>query len=268
MVPNFSLKSLAASWAERHRIADLPAFSKGVGRLRSLARRAPGGGGSPPADALAALQLGDGPTTAGAAARPDRLYPSLSRVQEGPDGLEPAGPQQQRRQGAASPPPAPAVPPNPYDRPDLYPSLQPGASPPASRQAQAEAALNALRDVAAPGGGAGGNRGAAPYHAWALLQLAGDAEGRRMLWEVGASARCPPGCSRRAAPRCSRHSGPPDAGPASTARTCPAPSTAGQRSPPVHLSTGPAAAAGGVGAGCSQARPLRHAAALGGARRR
>lgn len=193
MVPNFSLKSLVASWAERHRIADLSTFSADVGRQRTLARI--------PAEQLAALHLsGSSPDGSPqqnkvSPGRRERLYPMLSILREGSEdgaAAAPAGPPPPARPAAgavvAAAAAAAAEARAPASSRGVYPSMQPGTSPPASRKEQAEVALAALRGAASPGGGSGGgDRGAAPYHAWTLMQLAADADGRRLLWEVRAA---------------------------------------------------------------------------------
>lgn len=281
VVPNFSLKSLVGSWAERHRISDLPQF-KGVMRQRTLARGPAGA-----ADALAGLTLGpDAPGPAGPASpsgRPARLYPSLSGLREedgegGSGAAEPAPASPQQLADAAAAASGGVHPP-----PGVYPSMQPGTSPPGSRMEQAEAALGALRDAAAPGGGGGGNRGAMAYHAWSLLQLAGDAEGRRLLYEARSTllpllhqilisacillpaswAKCLPtffGCHPAAAPHLPAYRLVPLFQPASRLLPC---RTAGQRHPSSHLPPRADTAAGGLAAGRRQARAVRHAAAPG-----
>ena len=158
-----------------------------MGRQRTLVRGhgSPGSPAALAASALAELTLGPGAGGQQADGDATKLYPSLGRHGAGDSaGPEPAEapPPQQRRQAT--------VPPRPASPQELYPTMQPGTTPPGSRRQAAEAALAALRSAAAPGGGsASGSRGAAPYHAWSLMQLAGDAEGRRILWEVR-RARC------------------------------------------------------------------------------
>lgn len=157
-----------------------------MGRQRTMARvHSPGSPAALAAEALAELNLGPGAVphavghADGSAAKPS--YPALAGSLLGAGdsaGPEPAEtpPPLQRRQAS--------VPPRPSS-PQEYPSMRPGTAPPGSRRQAAEAALGALRSAAAPGGGsASASRGAAPYHAWSLMQLAGDAEGRRILWEV------------------------------------------------------------------------------------
>lgn len=193
VVQNFSLKSLINSWAERHKISDLSTFSAAVGRQRTMARV--------PVDQLAALGLGDGgpggsggtgggagsggglggsPRQGGSGGSPGRkLYPLLSIMRQGAEDGAAAEPSPTRPAAGAA---VAAVAAAAAEGLGVYPSMHPGTSPPASRKSQADAALDALRSAA--GGSGGGNRGAAAYHAWTLMQLAADAEGRRLLWEV------------------------------------------------------------------------------------
>lgn len=155
-----------------------------VEQLAALGLRDNGGGGG--GGAL------DSPGQAGSGASPPgrRLYPLLSILREedscaavepAPAPARPAGGAAVEKIAVAA---AEGLGPGAGGL-GAYPSMQPGTSPPASRQSQADVALAALRGAAAPGGGSGGgNRGAAAYHAWTLMQLAADAEGRRLLWEV------------------------------------------------------------------------------------
>ena len=151
LAPNYALKSLVAGWAERQRIADLPSFSKAVARQRTLTQRGPGAAATTVAEAAAAALAGM----------------HLGGVGGTGSGRDPASHQQQQQQ---QPPPA------------LYPSLQ---HPPAvaSMQAQAETALAALRAAATQRGGSS-RGGGSSYHAWTIKQLASDAQGRQLLWQV------------------------------------------------------------------------------------
>ena len=156
LAPNYALKSLVAGWAERQRISDLPSFSKAVARQRTLTRQRPGAAATmaEAAAAVAAMHLGP---CSGSFRNPTS--------------------QQQQQQQQPQPPPA------------LYPSLQ---HPPAvaSMREQAETALAALRDTAIQRGSSG-RGGSSSYHAWTIKQLAGDPQGRQLLWEVRA---CATGC--------------------------------------------------------------------------
>ncbi len=169
-----------------------PDPTQGMGKQRTMARvHSPGSPAALAADALAELNLGPGavPHSAGQSdgGAGKAAYPALAGARLGAGdsaGPELAGvaPPLQRRQAS--------VPPRPSSPQELYPTMRPGTAPPGSRRQAAEAALGALRSAAAPGGGsAGASRGAAPYHAWSLMQLAGDGEGRRILWEVSAGRR-------------------------------------------------------------------------------
>jgi hypothetical protein len=156
LAPNYALKSLVAGWAERQRIADLPSFSKAVARQRTVTRRGPGVAASTVAEVAAAA----------AAAALAGMH--LGGIGGTGSGRDPASHQQQQQQ--QQPPPA------------LYPSLQ---HPPAvaSMQAQAETALAALLAAATQRGGSS-RGGGSSYHAWTIKQLAGDAQGRQLLWQV------------------------------------------------------------------------------------
>lgn len=158
-----------------------------MGKQRTMARgHSPGSPAALAADALAELNLGPGAAhheagqADGGAAKPS--YPTLAGARlgagdsAGPEVAQVAPPMQRRQA---------SVPPRPSSPRELYPTMRPGTAPPSNRRQTAEAALGALRSAAAPGGGsASASRGAAPYHAWSLMQLAGDGEGRRILWEV------------------------------------------------------------------------------------
>ena len=115
------------------------------------------------------------------------LYPALSANQRQQEQQQQQQSQQQpqsaqqRPQSAqpAGPGPASSFAPQPGA---LYPAEQdPRQAPLQSKPQQAEAALAALRAAATQQGSA---RGAAAYNAWAVMQLAGDAEGRALLWEA------------------------------------------------------------------------------------
>lgn len=235
-------------------------------------------------------------------------YPTIQPAHDQPDcPTDAASPPQQPQQGPAlavgPPQPTAALPQRPHHARPVQPE-QPPAGPPDGSQLglypsdqqpmlpdkreQAETALRALRAAATQQGGA---RGAAAYSAWTLQQLAGDAEGRELLWEVGhrgarggveashVGARLPgqrwdgrtkaaPALAPPANPRCTccaaLNCAPPQRRPAGPS-SCPA----GQRHPSGHLLAGPAAAAArGCRAGSSSACAVRYAAAPRGAGRR
>lgn len=190
LVPNYSLKSLVASWAERNRIADLPAFSKAVGRERSLSASPGRGSAAMAAAAEIACMLAEGDggaaappqqqaagagSGADAAARSRTGYPELAGGSRGGSAAAAPAESSEQRPPAAAAAQLPAA-------LGLYPSAQQPAAP-VSKRAACEAALSALRAAAAARGG--GAAGAAAYHAWGLAQLAADSEGRDLLWEVG-----------------------------------------------------------------------------------
>lgn len=212
LVPNFSLRSLVSGWAERQRISDLPSFSKEVGRQRSQAS------GGAAAAALAGLRLA-GSSEGGEAAGGSSTvrYPTVQPPHDRPDPPPSAlGLDQQQLQDAAPSAgparPAAAQPPrrkqvSPQQgvelagsaaaQPGLYPSDQQPPMP--DKRVQADTALGALRTAATQRGGA---RGAAAYSAWTLQQLAGDAEGRELLWEVRRAGAAWPTAAYRTAARC------------------------------------------------------------------